>query len=223
MTRPTSPPDIEKGYLDLLYDYHSDQTKKTGRNLTVASFVIVAIHLVGQKLSNVRFYLIDPSKADLKVLTSIAMTLVLFWLTMFVIYSLRDFHLQKERKLFLDRYIDDLRKNNDEHQEYVNKAETELQVAEAGLKSAQDANKNSHIQANLRDALERHRRHLSAVTDNFRPHALAYSIVIRQQDRTTGVRRLNVLTRGIFYFVPIGLALAALVYLGKDLTSSLAP
>lgn len=102
------PQPFEKEYLELLYDYSSDEAKKTRRNLSVASFVIISCYLVNIPLGELRIFTSDLHNADIQAVRIIAIALLLFWSILYVVYIRRDAGIQKERKYFVDKEVQKL-------------------------------------------------------------------------------------------------------------------
>jgi len=179
----------EKEYLDLLYDYQSDETKKTRRNLTVASFVVVALHLIGKKLSDTRFFWTDLEGSDQRWLLGIAAAVLVYWVAMGILYALRDKQLHNERKRLLDAHIKDLMDTIDR---WTKKIETNVTPG-AGVPG--------HMQTQLQNA-----------TTEYAPY-------LNQLKRTVWARRFGIATKAAEIGLPIVFATWALVYIVCDFLS----
>lgn len=99
------PPTYEKDYLDLLYDYHSDETKKTRRNLIVTSFLVIAVRFIGIPLSDIKLFGVDLTHGDIRAISLIFILLLAYWFVMFIVYSLYDHRLQSERRELLSKHV----------------------------------------------------------------------------------------------------------------------
>lgn len=181
------PPTHEKDYLELLYDYHSDETKKTRRNLTVASFLIVALHLIGLSLKDARLLWANLEKADTTVLTILALVLLIYWLALFVLYSAQDYQIHKERRVLLYKHIDALKAKQEKFQRKADSATQAGQEISGGL------------------------------ANNLNTVKTDYGIYTAQLTRTRWASRLRVATKTVEYGLPCVLAAVASRYLICDL------
>lgn len=181
------PPTHEKDYLELLYDYHSDETKKTRRNLIVVSFLIVALHLVGLTLKDIRPLWANLDKADTTVLMVLALVLLAYWLVLFVLYSVQDYQLHKERRVLLHKHV------------------TALEAA---------INK---YQRKMNDATQADKAPSGRLTELLNETQAAYTIYTAQVERTRWASRLRFVTKVVEYGLPCVLALIASGYLVCDL------
>lgn len=176
----------EKEYLDLLYDYQSDETKKTRRNLTVSSFVVVALHLIGKKLSDARFFWTHLEDSDQRWLLGIAAAVLIYWVAMGVLYVLRDKQLHNERKRLLDAHVKDL------------KGTIERWTKKIAERSKEPIEVPDHMKTQLRNA-----------TTEYAPY-------LNQLERTAWARRFNQATKVAEFGLPLVLAAWALTYIVCD-------
>lgn len=102
--------DYERSYLELLSDYHSEETKKTRRNLTVASFVVIAIHVASVPISKLKFPYVDSGDMNPTAIVILAGFLIFYWSSMLVLYVARDQKVQAERQHQLSNIEDALKK-----------------------------------------------------------------------------------------------------------------
>ena len=95
----------EKDFLDLLQEYKSEDTKKARRNLSAIAFVIIAIHLLGIRISDIKVFGVDVSKSSNFTVSVIALALLLYWLLMFILSWNQDREIQRERTIILGAQI----------------------------------------------------------------------------------------------------------------------
>lgn len=100
--------EYEKGMLELLYDYHSDETKKNKRNLVVTCFIIITIYFIGVTLADLKVFGLDISKGNPKNILIIALILIHYWGGLFYIYFRQDIEIHKERQHILSNHITSL-------------------------------------------------------------------------------------------------------------------
>lgn len=103
---------FEKEYVELLYDHRSDETKKARRNLTVGSFLVVGVYVVGISLTEMKFIGADLSQGNALRIVSLAIALIIYLFIGFAVYSLRDWGLRQERRRRVDDAIDRLEKEH---------------------------------------------------------------------------------------------------------------
>ncbi len=181
------PPTYEKDYLELLYDYHSDETKKSRRNVIVVSFVVVSIHFLGLNLADIKAG-VELAKANPQAMIALAMALILYWLVMFLAYSFSDRQIHHERRYLLSKLADDL--------------ETELSTFEAQC--------NDNYVNQGRRLPDEHRQRLAKLKSD-------YSLWVGQRKRTRLAARLRAVMTGLEHLLPVFLAAWALSYLFVDL------
>jgi len=95
----------KKQFLDLLLEYRSDETKKARRNVSVVAFVILSTWFLNLHLSNMNVLGMNVSPATEIPVLLVATVLLLYWTGMFVLASMQDSEIQKERSLILDDHM----------------------------------------------------------------------------------------------------------------------
>ncbi len=184
-------PSYEKDYLELLYDYHSEEAKKTRRNLIAASFIVVAVHLLGLTLADVKIAGVGLANGNPRVMIVLAIALIGYWSIMFLIYEISDRTIHNERRHLLTKNVLAVKEDLDKM-----KAEKEA-YEKGGQRMAGVARQNLLI-------LERN-----------------YEIIKSQLDRTKSARMLRLVTTSIEYALPILFAAWAIGYLWIDLSKAL--
>ena len=97
--------EYEKGILELLYDYHSDETKKNKRNLVITCFIIISCYFLGVSLSELKVLGVNLAKGDDTKIIIIALMLVNYWYILFHIYFRQDVEIHNERQHVLNNHI----------------------------------------------------------------------------------------------------------------------
>jgi hypothetical protein len=105
-------------FLDLLQIYRSEDAKKARRNISAIGFVIVAVYLLGVKLTKIKVFGVDVSESRENLVLLIAMVLVLYWLSIATVLSFRDRAIQKERRHQFDNDIGILKRLHAEYQDW---------------------------------------------------------------------------------------------------------
>lgn len=90
--------EYEKGNLELLYDYHSEETKKHRRNLVVTSFIVISICYLELSLGDLTIFGLELSQGDSFKISLITFILINYWGLMFYLYYRQDWEIHSERK-----------------------------------------------------------------------------------------------------------------------------
>ena len=110
---PQLPASHEKNYLDLLKPYISGEQKKFRRNTLVSSFIILSVYFLGKSLTEIRVAGLDLEESNKDLVLILAILMVLFWLTMFLIYYRRDSEIQKEQHHLLMEHVNKVKSSVD--------------------------------------------------------------------------------------------------------------
>jgi hypothetical protein len=94
-----------KEMLTLLAGHRSEEARRAHRNLTVTSFIVISAKLIGIRLTKVSAFGITPFDGSERVVLSIVMVLLSYWLALFLAHWSRDREIQKERALLLEQYM----------------------------------------------------------------------------------------------------------------------
>src|SRR5688572_14539519 len=89
----------EKEFLSLLQRYGSEDHRRARRNTAVISFLVVAVHLLKIRLTDIRALGADLTSANEALASSICLALLLYWVGMSVVTWLHDREIEKERRL----------------------------------------------------------------------------------------------------------------------------
>ncbi len=103
----------ESKLLDLLYDYHSEDGRRTRRNLSVFSLTIIIPSLLGLDLSDLAVLGLSLKESDPSILLLIAVVLIGYVFMMVIILTIRDNEIQRERRVQAEKQIEDIRKLRD--------------------------------------------------------------------------------------------------------------
>ncbi len=103
----------ESKLLDLLYDYHSEDGRRTRRNLSVFSLTIIIPSLLGLDLSDLAVLGLSLKESDPSILLLIAVGLIGYVFMMVIILTIRDNEIQRERRVQAEKQIEDIRKLRD--------------------------------------------------------------------------------------------------------------
>ena len=96
----------ESKLLDLLYDYHSEDGRRTRRNLSVFSLTIIIPSLLGLDLNDLTVLGLSLEESDRSILLLIAVGLIGYVFVMVIILAKRDNEIQRERKVQAAGYCD---------------------------------------------------------------------------------------------------------------------
>ncbi len=100
----------ESKLLDLLYDYHSEDGRRTRRNLSVFSLTIIIPSLLGLDLSDLAVLGLSLKESDPSIMLLIAGGLIGYVFMMVIILTNRDNEIQRERRVQAEKQIEDIRK-----------------------------------------------------------------------------------------------------------------
>ncbi|MFA4969815.1 MAG: hypothetical protein WC540_09295 [Sulfuritalea sp.] len=89
----------EKQFLDLLQEYKSDDVRKARRNLSVISFVVISVWVLGIKLTELKVFGVDLTKSSELNVLLLGLALTGYWLVMFSLAWRHDREIQKERSV----------------------------------------------------------------------------------------------------------------------------
>ena len=98
----------QKQFLELLYRFKSDETKKARRNVSTISFTVLAVWVLGIGVKDVRVLGVSLSDSSEKTILILGAALLLYWLAMFLLSWLQDQKIQSEREHQLDIQVKDL-------------------------------------------------------------------------------------------------------------------
>lgn len=98
----------EKPFLDLLQEYKSDDVRKARRNLSVISFVVISVWLLGIKLTELKVFGVDLTKSSELNVLLLGLALTCYWFTMFSLAWRHDKEIQKERSVLLTATVSQL-------------------------------------------------------------------------------------------------------------------
>jgi len=91
----------EKVFLELLQEYKSDDVRKARRNLSVVSFVVISVWVLGIKLTELKVFGIDLTKSSELNVLLLGLVLTGYWVAMFSLAWRHDREIQKERSVQL--------------------------------------------------------------------------------------------------------------------------
>lgn len=89
----------EKEFLALLQQYSSEDCRRARRNVSVISFLIVAAHILGVRLTDIRALGADITRADEGIASMICLAVIVYWSSMFAVTWLHDREIEKERRI----------------------------------------------------------------------------------------------------------------------------
>jgi hypothetical protein len=95
----------EKIFLDLLHEHKSDDTKKARRNLSVISFVVTAVWILGIRLTDLKVLGVDLTTSHELNVRLLALVLIGYWGVMFSLAWRHDSEIQKERSIALTTMV----------------------------------------------------------------------------------------------------------------------
>lgn len=99
--------ELKPYFLQLLSPDISDTTLKNRRNLLASSFTVLATDYIGLSLNEVRVFGIDLNEGSNSRLLVVAISLILFWMLMYVLNGSRDaLRIKAERSLFNAKIIE---------------------------------------------------------------------------------------------------------------------
>ena len=99
------PDSFEKDYLDLMQPIVSEGTIKNRRNLLVYSFSICTVYILDKSLLEFKLFGVHLVDSNPSILLYIALSVVLFWSLMFIMHSIKDKGLNKEREIILVKHV----------------------------------------------------------------------------------------------------------------------
>ena len=184
------PSDFEEKYLELIEPYQSDETEKTRRNLSVASFIICGLYFIGIPLDHIRVFITDLRGADLRAIYIVAFALLGYWLMLFTLLMLKDRGIHKERVRLSMALADNIRF-------YRDRLDHELKNLEKGRHGVPHPKEDRLAQVN--GVCER----IDAYTN-----------------KTSLIRKLTNSTRRIIDWTPFPLSIVAIGLLVWDLTTA---
>ena len=98
----------EHKLLDLLYDYHSEDGRRTRRNLSIFSLTIIIPSLLGLNLNDLTVFGLSLEGSDRSILLLIAVGLISYVFVMVILLTNRDNEIQRERRVQAVKQIEDL-------------------------------------------------------------------------------------------------------------------
>ncbi len=105
------PEKFEEKTLELFTPYTSEGTIKNRRNLLVASFTIIAIYFIDKSITDLKTFGLDLQGTNSSNLIIIAITIIMFWLIMFLLHAYKDIEINQERSRVLKSQIKALEDN----------------------------------------------------------------------------------------------------------------
>ncbi|MFA6902887.1 MAG: hypothetical protein WC236_07390 [Gallionellaceae bacterium] len=99
----------EKAFLDLMQEYKSEDTRKARRNLSVISFVVISVSVLGIKLNELKILGVDLSRSSELNVLLLGLGLIGYWSVMFSLAWRHDREIQKERTVALTATVAELR------------------------------------------------------------------------------------------------------------------
>lgn len=89
----------EKEFLTLLQRYGSEENRRARRNTAVISFLVIAAHILGIRLTDIRALGADITSTNVGIASGICLALLVYWSLMFAVTWLHDREIEKERRL----------------------------------------------------------------------------------------------------------------------------
>lgn len=103
------PDSFEKESWDLMIPVSTEGTIKSRRNVIVGSFTILTLYILGKSLTELRVFGLSLEGSDQARILVIGLVLIIFWLMAFVANWVKDFELNKERKLLIGQVVENLK------------------------------------------------------------------------------------------------------------------
>lgn len=99
----------EKTFLDLMHEYKSEDTRKARRNLSVVSFIVISVWVLGIKLTELKVFGADLSRSSESNVLLLGLVLIGYWSVMFSLAWRHDRAIQNERAVALTSTVSQLR------------------------------------------------------------------------------------------------------------------
>lgn len=99
------PESFEKEYWDLMIPIATEETTRSKRNLSISSFIIIAIYLLDKSLTDLRVLGLNLEGTSNVAVLYLAIALIIFWLLLFIASAFKDAELNKERRHLLKSVI----------------------------------------------------------------------------------------------------------------------
>ena len=179
----------EKDFLDLLQWKVSDDTVKAGRNLSLISFVIISIPLLGLSLSDLNVFGLKLAESNETAAILLAGFIIGYWSLMYYLHNEHDLAIKKEQTVLIEKQILHIRK----------KMKEEEVVAEKNGLETPDASMGSLLPGGY---------------GQLKKEAEVYA---GQRYRTKQARSLGTLIENVRYYFPFMLAFLAAITLACGL------
>jgi len=91
-----------------------------GQDVMATSFIVLCIHFLGRSLTDLSVFGLNLGGSNQYAVLLIAIVLIIYWLGMYLAYSVRDFGIQNEQFHLIEKYIADIKERISTVEQYLN-------------------------------------------------------------------------------------------------------
>jgi len=199
------PASYEKDILEILLLHKSDESRRSRRNLVVASSIVIVIHLLALSYKSISIFGLKLNEGSELDIISLAIIFILYWLFMFIMHSRNDEEYNTRRRAFFNV-----------ERMYTREIEEQINKIQKG-----EARGTNEEQMMLWDkALIKMLKEIGVEEDEYRYFVSLESLRKTIFEKSTDYR----VNMALFeYFIPLFLGGSALLILGYSVYTALVP